>query len=62
MENVFNFKNYDLVLVGWKLLIILDVSSIIVSSGYIDDKLNGYMFVFISFMFEIEIKKVYKDV
>ncbi|MGO0984065.1 ABC transporter substrate-binding protein [Clostridioides difficile] len=62
MENALNSKNYDLALVGWKLSIIPDASSIIASSGYTDDKLNGYMSALTSSMSEIETKKAYKDV
>ncbi|SJT11747.1 ABC transporter substrate-binding protein [Clostridioides difficile] len=62
MENALNSKNYDLALVGWKLSIIPDASSIIASSGYTDDKLNGYMSALTSSTSEIETKKAYKDV
>lgn len=57
MENALNSKNYDLALVGWKLSIIPDASSIIASSGYTDDKLNGYMSALTSSTSEIETKK-----
>ncbi|MCC0657431.1 ABC transporter substrate-binding protein [Clostridioides sp. ES-S-0123-01] len=62
MESALNSKNYDLALVGWKLSIVPDVSSIIASSGYTDDKLNGYMSALTSSASEIETKKAYKDV
>ncbi|VIF65176.1 solute-binding lipoprotein [Clostridioides difficile] len=62
MENVLNSKDYDLALVGWKLSSIPDASSIIASSGYTDDKLNGYMSALTSSTSEIETKKAYKDV
>ncbi|MCJ0054539.1 ABC transporter substrate-binding protein [Clostridioides difficile] len=62
MENALNSKNYDLALVGWKLSIIPDASSIIASSGYTDDKLNGYMSALTSSTSEIETKKAYKYV
>lgn len=62
MENALNSKNYDLALVGWKLSSVPDVSSIIASSGYTDNKLNGYMSALTSSTSEIETKKAYKDV
>ncbi|MCC0647756.1 ABC transporter substrate-binding protein [Clostridioides sp. ZZV15-6598] len=62
MESALNSKNYDLALVGWKLSNVPDVSSIIASSGYTDDKLNGYMSALTSSASEIETKKAYKDV
>lgn len=62
MENALNSKDYDLALVGWKLSSIPDASSIIASSGYTDDKLNGYMSALTSSTSEIETKKAYKDV
>ncbi|HDF3871738.1 TPA: ABC transporter substrate-binding protein [Clostridioides difficile] len=62
MENALNSKGYDLALVGWKLSSIPDASSIIASSGYTDDKLNGYMSALTSSTSEIETKKAYKDV
>ncbi len=58
MENALNSKNYDLALVGWKLSIIPDASSIIASSGYTDDKLNGYMSALTSSTSEIETKSI----
>lgn len=62
MESVLNSKNYDLALVGWNLSSVPDVSSIIASSGYTDDKLNGYMSALTSSASEIETKKAYKVV
>nr|UWI51175.1 ABC transporter substrate-binding protein [Clostridioides difficile] len=62
MESALNSKNYDLALVGWKLSSVPDVSSIIASSGYTDDRLNGYMSALTSSTSEIETKKAYKDV
>lgn len=62
MENALNSKDYDLALVGWKLSSIPDASSIIASSGYTDDKLNGYMSALTSSTSKIETKKAYKDV
>lgn len=62
MESALNSKNYDLALVGWNLSSVPDVSSIIASSGYTDDKLNGYMSALTSSASEIETKKAYKVV
>ncbi|MCC0783018.1 ABC transporter substrate-binding protein [Clostridioides sp. ES-S-0108-01] len=62
MKNALNSKSYDLALVGWKLSSIPDASSIIASSGYTDDKLNGYMSALTSSSSEIETKKAYKYV
>lgn len=62
MKSALNSKNYDLALVGWNLSSVPDVSSIIASSGYTDDKLNGYMSALTSSASEIETKKAYKVV
>lgn len=43
MSKALNDKKYDLAFVGWELSSVPDVRSIINSTGYKDEKLNGYM-------------------
>ena len=62
MDKALNEKNYDLALVGWELSLVPDVTNILESIGYEDEKLTNYINSLKNATTESQISDIYKSI